>query len=146
MPTAARLVAALAFMAVAFFAAETFKPGMPPETQWGVFSYVCAGIGLLCGWFVMGRLAGRKLPGAMSAGLRTSATIVFFAMILFSVYEMLLRALRKRYDGVMAAIEGIFDLMLIYGNALLAPEPLIVLVAGGALAGLLSEWSSRQWR
>ena len=146
MPTAARLAAALAFALVGFMAAETYKPGLPPETQWGMFSVLCTLIGILCGWLVMGRLAGRGMRAALGSGLRTSANMVFYAMLLFSIYEMVLRSLRKRYDGVFEAIEGTFDIALGYGLALLRPEPMIVLVVGGMLAGLFAEWTSRRWR
>ena len=146
MPTAARLAAALADAAVAFFAAELYKPGLPPETQWGSFTAICTLIGILCGWGVMGRLAGKGMRAAWGSGLRTSANIVFYAMLLFSIYEMVLRSLRKRYDGVFEAIEGTFDIALVYGMALLRPEPLIVLVLGGIAAGAFAEWASRQWR
>ena len=146
MPTAARLVAALAFAAVAFFTAELYRPGLPPETQWGNFTLICTVIGILCGWMVMGRLAGKGMGAALGSGLRTSANIVFYALLLFSVYEMLQRSLNKRYDGVFQAIEGIFDIALQYGTALLRPDPMIVLLLGGMASGALVEWASRQWR
>lgn len=146
MPTAARLFAAAAFAAIGFLAAEIYKPGLPPETQFGRFSLLCTLIGLLCGWFVMGRFAGRGNRAALGSGLRTSANMVFYAMLLFSIHEMVLRSLRKRYGGVFEAIEGMFDIALVYGSALLRPEPLIVLIGGGLLGGLLVEWASRNWR
>ena len=144
MPTAARLAAAFAFAAVGFFAAELYKPGLPPETQWGRFTLICALIGLLAGWVIMGRLAGRGTRAALGNGLRTAAVMVFYAMVIFAVYEMILRSLRKRYGGVFEAVEGTFDIILIYGTGLLRPEPLIVLVVGGMLAGLLTEWVARR--
>ncbi|MDO9525597.1 MAG: TrgA family protein, partial [Gemmobacter sp.] len=61
-------------------------------------------------------------------------------------YEMVLRSMRKRYDGVFSAIEGTFDIILIYAAPLLRPEPLIVLVLGGMLGGILADWAGRQWR
>lgn len=146
MPTAARLAAAAVFGLVAFFAAEIYKTGLPPETQWGRFSPLAAVIGLLCGWRVMGRLAGRGNLAAMGYGLRTSVTIVFYTLLLFSIYEMMLQALRNRYDGVVNALMGILELMIQYGTALLRPEPLIVLVVGGIAGGLLTEWAARNWR
>lgn len=147
MPTAARLVAAIVFALVAFFAAELFKPALPPETGWGAFTQICVVIGVLSGWRVMGRLAGRGWYAALGYGLRTSATILFFAMLIFSIYEMIQQALRSRYDGVFGAIEGTFYIMLDYGAALVHPfDTLIVLVAGGMAAGLLVEWASRQWK
>jgi len=145
MPTAARLFAAIAFAAIGFMAAEIYKPGLPPETQWGRFTILSALIGLLCGWFVMGRLAGRGMRAAFGSGLRTSANMVFYAMLLFSVYEMVLRSLRKRYDGVFEAVMGTFDIMLAYGAALVRPEPLVVLVLGGMLGGAFAEWAARRW-
>jgi hypothetical protein len=111
MPTAARAVAAVAFAGVAFLGAEVYKPGLTPDTQWGQFSPICAAIGLVCGWMISGA---RRKPGWLAAGatgMRTSVTVVFWALLLFSL----------RY------------------------EPLIVLLAGGVLAGLLTEWAGRQW-
>lgn len=145
MPTAARLVAAFAFAAVAFFAAELYKPGLPPETQWGQFILLSTLIGLLTGWFVMGARVGRGNRAAMGYGLRTAATIVFFVALLFSIHAMVGQALRRRYDGVFDAVIGIIDFMLFYGQALLRPEPLITLIVGGMVAGLLAEWAGRQW-
>lgn len=146
MPTAAKMTAAIAFLAVAFFAAELYKPGLPPETQWGNFSLICAGLGALCGWIISGSRAGRGMRPAAGTGLRTAATVAFWALVGFSIWEMLSRSVDRRYRGVFEAIEGTFDIMLAYGAALLRPEPVIVLVIGGVLAGLLVEWAGRQWR
>ncbi|MDP2083956.1 MAG: TrgA family protein [Gemmobacter sp.] len=146
MPTAARLFAAAAFAAIGFFAAELYKAGLPPETQFGRFSLISALLGILCGWLVMGRLAGRGMRAALGSGLRTSANMVFYALLVFSVYEMVLRSLRKRYDGVFEAVIGTFDIALVYGAALLRPEPLVILLVGGMAGGMLAEWASRQWR
>lgn len=145
MPTAARLFAALAFFAVAFFAAETYKPGLAGQVSWGWFSLIAATIGALCGWRVMGSEAGDGMVHAMSAGLRTATLIVMSTLLLFAVLEMLRRTLRNRYDGVFDALLGVFDLFVFYGRALMQPEPLIVLLAGGLLGGALTEWAARRW-
>ncbi len=79
MPTAAKLVAAILFAALAFTAAEVYKIALPDRTVWGVFSPVCAVIGAFCGWFVMGRLVGHGYLSAMGYGLRTTVTFVFWA-------------------------------------------------------------------
>lgn len=147
MPTAAKLVAAFAFAAVAFFAAEMFKPAMPPETQFGIFSQVCAFVGLLQGWRVMGRLVGRGWYSSAGSGLRTSVSIVFWCILLYSIREMILNSIKKRYDGVMSALEGTFDILLEFGMLLVSrPDPLIVLAVGGVLGGWLAEAASRRWR
>ncbi|MDN5788482.1 TrgA family protein, partial [Pseudorhodobacter sp.] len=69
MPTISKLVAAFAFAIVAAFAAELFKPQMPEGTQFGYFTVICAVIGLICGWRVMGNLVGRGYRAAMGYGL-----------------------------------------------------------------------------
>lgn len=146
MPTAAKLVAAFAFAAVAFFAAEMFKVAMPEGNAFGRFSYICAGLGVLCGWFVMGKLAGGGYRAAMGYGVRTSVTITFWALLLFSGYEMIIRSTKLRYDGPMEALTAVVDLMLERGRWMATPEVLGTLFVGGILAGLLVEWAGKQWR
>jgi len=146
MPTAAKLFAAFAFAAVAFFAAELFKPAMPEGTQFGLFSVICAVIGLLNGWIVMGSLVGRGMWAAMGFGVRTSVTIAVWALLGFSIYEMILRSMKMRYDGPMDAVLAAFALMLERGQMMLTPEVLGVLFTGGVLGGMLAEWAGRQWR
>jgi hypothetical protein len=154
MPTAARLVAAIAFLAVAFLGAEVFKPGLTPDTQWGLFPMIAAGVGAVCGWMIAGARAGRGWLSAGATGMRTSVTIVFWLLLLFSGREMVLRSMKRLYDGPFEGIVAVFALMLQYGQAIwtthgtgaFRPDTLIVLLGGGFLAGLLTEWAGRQWK
>lgn len=146
MPTAARLFAAIAFCVVAFLAAEAFKPMMPHGTPFGYFSLVCAGIGVLVGWSVSGVLAGRGTGAAIGNGIRSSVTIVFFALLLFSGREMVLRSLKKLYHGPMDALQGMMALIAKYALLLLNTPDLVILIGGGILAGLFTEWAARRWR
>jgi len=146
MPTAARLFASIAFTVLGYLATGIYRSGLPSETPTGALLPVCAAIGFLCGWIVMGKRVGKGYYAAAGTGVRTAATMVFFALLGFSVYEMVLRSMRKRYDGVFSAIEGTFDIILIYGAPLLRPDPVIALVVGGVLGGMLAEWAGRQWR
>lgn len=145
MPTAAKLFAAFAFAVVAFFAAEVFKPHMPEGTQFGYFSFVSALIGVVAGWRVMGPDAGRGNWMAVNSGIKTSACAVGLALLIFSTYEMLRLAFRPAYKSPMEAVVGIFELAVDYAISLIAWDVLVVLVIGGALAGLLSEWAARRW-
>ncbi|MEZ5911927.1 MAG: TrgA family protein [Paracoccaceae bacterium] len=146
MPTAAKLIAAITFAVIAFVAAETMKPHLPEGTQFGQFSLICAGIGAAVGWTVMGELAGRGMRAAMGYGIRTSVTIGFWALLGFSVYEMIQRSLDLRYNGLSEGVEGAMQLILDYGAVLLqAHDVLAVLLAGGLLGGLLTEFVSRRW-
>jgi len=146
MPTAAKLFAAVAFAALGFFTAEIFKPHMPPGTQFGLFSFYVALIGLACGWRVLGPEAGRGMVNSANAGLRAALATALVALVIFSTEEMLVRAFRKEYHGPMDAVIGIIGLGVGYVERFLAFDTLLVLFAGGALAGCLSEWASRRWR
>lgn len=146
MPTAAKLVSALFFLILCYIAAESYKPLMPPDTTFGQFSHVCAGIGALSGWLVMGRLAGHGYGLAASSGLRTMATAVFFALLLFSGREMILRSLHLRYKGPFEAVQAMAELMAGYAQLMLSPVFLAVVLMGGMAGGLVAEWTSLRWR
>jgi hypothetical protein len=146
MPTAAKLVAAVMFAAVGFLAAEAFKPQMPQGTPFGPFSLVVAGIGFLTGWIVMGGLVGRGYGAAAGYGMRTSVTVVFWALLLGSIYLMVEMSMKMRYDGPMDAVVGIFELMAEHARLLLDTDVLMVLGIGGVAGGCAAEWAARRWR
>ena len=117
MPTASKIVAAICFALFGVIAAETFKSAMPDGTQFGYFLPITALIGLSNGWWVMGRLTGYGYRSAMGSGIRTAITIAVWAVLVFSIYEMVLRSMNvNRYDGPMEAIVAAFGLMLDYGK------------------------------
>jgi hypothetical protein len=76
MPTAAKLVSAVVFAALAYLVADLYVPGMPGSPAVGYLRPGCGLIGMLCGWMVMGRLVGKGMLAAAGSGFRTSATVV----------------------------------------------------------------------
>ena len=148
MPTAAKLFAAVAFAMVGYFTMQAVKlPGVLPDgTQFGRASELCAVIGALCGWFVMGGLVGRGYRDAAMSGVRVSATILAWGLLGFSIYEMILRSTKMRYDGPMEALLAVFGLILDYGRTLGTLPILGTLVIGGMLAGMFAEFAARRWR
>lgn len=146
MPTAAKLVAALAFALTGFLGAEAFKLGMPPGMAFGPFSLVIAAIGVLCGWTISGRLAGAGYTASVGYGLRSSVTIAFWGLLIYSTERMVQRSLDMLYDGPVEAVIGIFQLMVDLGQRLLTAEVLTVLAVGGVFGGLVAEWAARRWR
>lgn len=145
MPTAAKLVAAIAFAAVAFLAAEAFKPEMPEWTMFGAFSFICAGFGAFCGWRISGRNAGRGWRVAMGVGLTSALATVVLVLGFFSIREMLIRSMNRRFDGPLEAAVGTFGIALEYGALMLAAPVLGILLIGGILGGLLAEVAARRW-
>lgn len=146
MPTAAKLVSAVFFAAVGFLAAQAFVPLLPAGTQIGFFREICAGLGLIVGWVVMGGLVGKGYVEAAGFGIRSSVTILFWATLGFSIYEMILRSTHMMYDGPMQAILGVFDLMIYYGKMMGDAGFIGTLMIGGILGGVAAEWAGRRWR
>ena len=146
MPTAAKIVGAICFALFGAVAAEMVKPALPESTQFGLFVPICAVIGLLNGWLVMGRLTGHGYRDAMGSGVRTAITIVVWALLVFSIYEMILRSMHvNRYDGPMEAVTAAFGLMLDYGKVLLTPVILGTFLVGGLIGGAVTEWAGKRW-
>ena len=145
MPTAPKLIAAVFFALLAALAAHLFIPVLPEGTQIKLFRELSAAIGLLCGWFIMGRSTGRGMVEAVNRGLVTSVAIVFWCLLAFSIYFMVRKSTRMMYDGPMDAVLGVLELMLEYGTLLKHPATPIALVAGGVLGGMLTEAVSRRW-
>ena len=145
MPTAAKLVAAVFFAMLGYLMAEAFKPTQPEGLQFGYFGEICAGIGLVCGWIVMGALVGKGYGRAWGLGVRTAITTIFWATLAFATYEMVLRSMKLRYDGPMEAVVAAIALVLQYGTAMVDQRFILTVLIGGAIGGILTEWSSRRW-
>lgn len=145
MPTAARLVAALCLAALGWFVSELVKTLVEEETDFGHFTLVNTCLGLLVGWLVVGRRAGRGYSAAIGHGITGVAVLVFWAVLLQALNEMLRLALRRRFDGVIEAINGTFELFAAYAGHLANPSVLTALIAGALLTGLLSEAAARRW-
>ncbi|MEL6520061.1 MAG: TrgA family protein [Pseudomonadota bacterium] len=146
MPTASKLVAGLTFALVAMFASEVFKPLLPEGTQVGLLTPLNSFIGFLCGWIVMGKLVGRGYYSAAGAGVRTSCTVLFFALVLWSCYQMILLSTRLRYDGPMDALTGMMGMIVEYFLLMgTDPQGPIILIVGGILGGFLAEWISERF-
>ena len=146
MPTAAKLFAAIAFALVGWLAAEAYKPLMSEGTQFGFFSEICAAIGALCGWLILGPHTGKGYGSAAGIGVRVAVTLVFWALLGFAIQEMVLLSMKLRYDGPMEAVLAVFDIMLDRARLLADPRVLAVLFGGGILGGAVSEFAARRWR
>ncbi len=145
MPTASKLVAAVAYALLGFLAAQTFVKHLPEGTPLGYFREITAAIGFIVGWLVMGKLTRKGYREAINAGLVTALLLVFWALLAFSLYFMLRKSMRMMYDGPMEAVLGVFQLMFDYGKMLLVPDMLGVILIGGIVAGLVSEWAGKRW-
>ena len=81
MPSAARLVAAVGLAVLAFIASGMIMPLMPESTDFGYFTIVNMVLGVLCGWFVMGKRAGRGTTAAINNGFTGMVSLVFWGSV-----------------------------------------------------------------
>ena len=146
MPDAARLVAALCLALIAFIVSGQVMPLMPEGTDFGYFTYVNIALGLLCGWIVMGKRAGRGVVAAINNGATGVAALVFWGLFVQGINEMVRLAMRNRYDGPFEAIMAIFEISLEYAMVLLTPGIILVLVVGAVLSGLATDFAKSRWR
>ena len=145
MPTAARLVAALSLAALAWMVSGRLMAILPEHTAFGAFVYVNIIVGLLAGWFVVGKRVGSGWADAVGAGLTGVGAMVFWALFLQAANEMLRLALLRRFDGPVEALVAVFQKGLEFGEFLLDPQVLGLLVIGGVVTGLLAEKAERAW-
>lgn len=145
MPTAAKLISALALAVVLYVATVNYIPGLPEGTQVGWIREIAALTGLLCGWFVVGRKPESRLSEAISSGIKGAVVGCFWVLLVAAGYQMIRRALMMMYDGVIDAVLGVFERLIELGALLFTPGVAGVLMVGGGLVGVLARWSARRW-
>ena len=144
MPTGARLMAAISLAVLAFILSGMVVPLMPESTDFGYFLPLNMVLGLLVGWRVMGRRAGRGIT-AVNNGLAGVFVLMLWAIFLQAANEMVRLALRNRYDDPFEAIVAVFQIGAEFG-VMIATLPIgVALVVGAVIAGLLTEFAYNRW-
>lgn len=146
MPDAARLVAALSLALLAFIVSGQIVPLMPEGTDFGYFPWVNVAIGVICGWVVMGKRAGRGITAAINNGITGMVAMVFWGLFVQGAYEMFRLSMRHFYDGPFEAVMAIFEIGVKYGTMMLVTNIIATLLVGGVMAGLATEYAWRTWR
>ena len=146
MPTAARLVAAICLAIVAFVVSRMVMPLMPESTDFGYFIPVNIVLGMLVGWFAMGKRAGRGTTAAINNGLTGVFLLMLWGIGVQATNEMVRLAMRNRYDGPLEALTAIFEIGAEYA-LIIATVPIgVVLLIGAVVSGLLTEFAGNRWR
>ncbi len=146
MPTAAKLIAAVAFAVVGWLAAGYYVLRLPEGTPNGYFAPITAALGFVIGWLTLGPAVGRGYREAVSLGLRTSLFLLAWALIGFSVYRMIIRSTKMIYRDVGEAMLDVPMQMLYYGKLMGSAPFIATLIIGGILGGLAAESAARRWR
>jgi len=146
MPTAARLMAAICLAVVAYVISEMVKPLMPESTDFGYFVPLNIVLGILVGWIVMGRRAGRGTTSAINNGLTGVFVLMLWGVGIQAANEMVRLAMRNRYDGPFEAIIDTFQIGAEFAM-IIATVPIgVTLVIAAVLSGLVTEFAGNRWR
>jgi hypothetical protein len=145
MPTGAKLMAAISFAIVGWIVANAYVPTLPEGSSVGLFRELVGVLGAVVGWKVMGKSVGKGYFASIGSGWKTMVVLVFFALLLFSIREMVSLSMKLRYEGPTEAVLDVFALMFEKARSLLFPAVLASIVIGGAIAGLLTENANRRW-
>lgn len=146
MPTAARLVAAILLAILGWILSDLVRPLLPEGTDFGLFNYINAGIGVCVGWGVMGRRAGRGFVQGINNGLTGMAVLVLWGLFTHSTIEMFRLAMRNRYDGAMEAITAIFLIGSEYGVLIATPAVIGTALASALIIGPAVDFAANRWR
>ncbi len=145
MPTGAKLIGALTFMALAYFISDLIKPLLPEGTNVSRLSEINAVVGLLMGWRVMGKGAGATYKQSFGYGLTTLAATAFWSLLLWSGYEMLQRSMKMYYDGPVEALQEMAALYVEYAKLAAVQEVLVPALVGAIFVSWLTEFFARRW-
>lgn len=145
MPTAARLMGALLFAALAWVLSDMIVPLMPEGTQFGHFHKVNLAIGALCGWQIMGSRVGSGYQAGATVGLTAGLSTVVVCLLIHSIVVMIDKSMALRYDGPMEGVADVFNLAFEHGLIMATPAIGAVLFAGSMIAGVITEWTGRRW-
>ena len=146
MPTAAKLMSAIALALVAFIASEQFKPLKPEGTDFGLFSFVNAAFAAFVGWKLIGKRAGQGIMKGINNGLTGMLAMLLLVLFVHAFWIMFENSRKLRYDSVSEAIQSIFAMMTENGLLLLQANIITTLLGGAVFCGLLAEATSRRWR
>ncbi len=145
MPTAAKLVAAILTAALGYFVADVIIPHLPEQDRENWMREVSALLGLIIGWRFLGWRMGGGFSPALGLGLSTSLVLFVSGAVVFAGYEMLIRSLRKSYDGPVEALEGMMGIAVENLEYVQHADVIGAFVLGGLLVGLLTEIAARRW-
>ncbi|MBL4812535.1 MAG: TrgA family protein [Rhodobacteraceae bacterium] len=142
MPTAAKSVAALLFAALAWLVSEQMIPFLPEGMGVSRFSLVNAAIGFVLGWSISGHRVGLGYIDSIGIGLTTAGSLFITAVFLHSFIQMIEKSMNKLYDGPAEALVSVFEIALKNAAMVSHLTPLLILIIGGAVAGLITEFTS----
>ncbi len=147
MPTAAKLVAAIALAlasygvsAVLLFQVEDLQNGS------GVNHMFFAIVGFVVGWIKLGPAAERGYRGGWSGGIAASIIVYLTCAVIAAGHFVYRGFFYHAYNTIDEMMEGLMTKTMEYASFITIWQVLVVMVFGGLLAGTFSAMAGRLWR
>lgn len=150
MLTAPKVIAAMLFAALGWYASQLIILHFLVEFEGrgvGRLAEINAFFCAIVGWRIAGPRAGDGWNAALSYGLTTAVAMTIVSLFFQSFGEMIRKSLDRDYgDSPVEALVDVFQLMIKFGQVIVKPDVLAVLLGGGLVLGLVVEWCGRRWR
>ena len=142
--TMGRMFGALGLTVVAYLAATRLMLAWPDPMLFGHFQLVCAGLGLVVGWRVIGSRLGYGSSAAIAAGVTAALVLLVATMLVVSVYEAMARNMSMGSVSPDVVMTRYWTMVTGWARNMTDPFFWAILFGGGALTGLLAERFSTQ--
>ena len=145
MPTAAKLVGAIAYGGIGGLSALRGVPTLPDEIVPGYLVPLSACVGVWLGWSMIGRAAQRGLATAFTQSVVTLGSMAVVILLAISCWEMVERSMRLRYDGPGEAVLDVANLFVKFGALMMVAPVWQVLGAGAVIGALVVRFAGGRW-
>lgn len=145
MPTAGRLAGALAYAIYGWYVGAALVPFFPEANPPDFLFPLTIGLGVVCGWVVVGSRSGKGYYSAIGHGLTGAFAFTFWLLFLLAFHTMIRKALRRFYDGPMDAVVGIFGQMIDMGQDFAQPNLIASLAIGGVIGAWVAEYYAQRY-
>lgn len=145
MPTAPKLIAGLTLALVAAIASYVFAITHPELFGGTVFILSNALFGFLVGWFSFGQKPGRGFAEGATKGIRSGIVLVFISAVAFGL-RYVVKGMKKGFfnepmDVFITWLSQSADYLVMS----FTPEVWAIILVGGAISGIVTQFSSRYW-
>ena len=147
MPTASKLIGAILFGAMGLAIAWLIVPTLEGADSRKPWIPIFGAVGLWAGWSIMGRGTRQGYGPAVGIGLTAAAALAFVGLFVMSFWRMWARAMDGGFGAdPVGAVVSIFTNIADYAVQLVTPQIGLILVVGGLLGGIVSEFVGRRFR
>lgn len=146
MPTASRIIGALALALVCFGTADiVLFHSIAIQNDGGLNPYMFAFVGAIVGWRVIGPAAHHGYRRAWKAGLGAAFVAYVWIVIIATLHALYKGMSYHAYKTVDDLVDGFFKVSMDYASLIFNWQILVAALFGGLLAATFAGMAGRLW-